>query len=108
MRTSEALELKGCFVYDDHIYLCKQFDEYGYRDTKTKDKHSVPLPENLINDLLELKRMNGEGFVFSLDGGATPICRRTMYDDFHRALKNIGMSDDEITERHLHLHGWLF
>jgi hypothetical protein len=30
-----------------------------------KEKHSVPLPENLINDLLELKRMNGEGFVFS-------------------------------------------
>jgi integrase len=106
MRASEVLGLKGCFVYGDHIYLCKQFDEYGYRDTKTKDKHSIPLPENLINDLLELKRMNGEGFVFSLDGGATPICRRTMYDDFHRALKNIGMSEDEITERHLHLHGW--
>ena len=44
--------------------------------------------------------------MFSLDGGATPVCRRTMYDDFHRALKNIGMSEDEITERHLHLHGW--
>jgi integrase len=82
------------------------FAEYGYRDTKTKDKHSIPLPENLINDLLELKRMNREGFVFSLDSGATPICRRTMYDDFHQALKNIGMNEDEITERHLRLHGW--
>jgi integrase len=69
MRASEILGLKGAFVYDDHIYLCKQYDEYGCRDTKTKDKHSIPLPENLINDLLELKRMNGEGFVFSLDGG---------------------------------------
>jgi integrase len=106
MRASEVLGLKGGFVYDDHIYLCKQYDEYGYRDTKTKDKHNIPLPADLIKDLKELKRMNGEGFVFSLDGGGTPVCRKTMYQDFHRALRNIGMSDDEIGERHLHLHGW--
>ena len=93
-------------MYDDHIYLCKQFDEYSYRDTKTKDKCNIPLPDGLIGELKELKRMNGEGFVFSLDGGATPMCRKTMYQDFHRALRNIGMSDDEIRERHLHLHGW--
>jgi integrase len=106
MRACEVLGLRGGFVYDDHIYLCKQYDEYGYRDTKTKDKHNIPLPADMINDLLELKRMNGEGFVFSLDGGGAPMCRRTMYQDFHRALRNIGISDDEIAERHLHLHGW--
>jgi integrase len=101
-----VLGLKGGFVYDDHIYLCKQYDEYGYRDTKTKDKHNIPLPAEVINNLKDLRAMNGDGFVFSLDGGATPICRRTMYDDFHRALENIGISEDEIAERHLHLHGW--
>jgi integrase len=106
MRASEALGLKGSFVYADHIYLCKQFDEYGYRDTKTKDKHNVPLPDDMIKDLEELKAMNGEGFVFSLDGGATPVCRKTIYQDFHRALRNIGISDEEIAEQHLHLHGW--
>jgi integrase len=106
MRASEVLGLKGGFVYDDHIYLCKQFDEYGYRDTKTKDKHNIPLPDEMINDLKELKRMNGDGFVFSLDGGAAPVCRRTMYEDYHRALRNIGLSDEEISERHLHLHAW--
>jgi integrase len=106
MRACEVLGLRGGFVYDGHIYLCKQYDEYGYRDTKTKDKHNIPLPSDMINDLLELKRMNGDGFVFSLDGGGTPMCRKTMYQDFHRALRNIGISDDEIGERHLHLHGW--
>jgi integrase len=106
MRACEVLGLKGGFVYDDHIYLCKQFDEYGYRDTKTKDKCNIPLPDELICELKELKRMNGEGFVFSLDGGATPICRKTVYKDFHRALNYIGITDDEISERHLHLHGW--
>jgi integrase len=106
MRASEVLGLKGGFVYDDHIYLCKQYDEYGYRDTKTKDKHNIPLPRKMIDELAELKSMNGDGFVFSLDGGGTPLCLKTMNDDYHRALRNIGISDDEIAERHLHLHGW--
>ena len=106
MRASEVVGLKGGFVYDEHIYLCMQFDEYGYRPTKTKDKHNIPLTADLINELKELKRMNGDGFVFSLDGGATPICRKTMYKYFHKALRNIGVSDDEISERHLHLHAW--
>jgi integrase len=106
MRASEVLGLKGGFVYDDHIYLCKQYDEYGYRETKTKDKHNIPLPVEVIENLKDLKAMNKDGFLFSLDGGATPICRRTMYDYFHMALGNIGISVDEIAERHLHLHGW--
>jgi integrase len=106
MRVSEVLGLKGCFVYEDHIYLCKQYDEYGYRDTKAREKHNIPLPDDMIKDLEGLKVTNGEGFVFSLDGGTRPICRKTMYQKLHRALRNIGISDDEISERHLHLHGW--
>jgi integrase len=106
MRSSEVLGLRGEYVFDDHIYLCKQYDEYGYRDTKTKDKHNIPLTGDMIKDLKELKAMNGDGFLFSLDGGNEPVCRRTMYDDFHGALREIGLSDDDITDRHLHLHAW--
>jgi integrase len=106
MRTSEVLGLKGENVFDDHIYLCKQYDEYGYRDTKTKDKHNIPLAPDIIADLEELIIMNGKGFLFSLDGGGEPICRRTMYDGFHRALNNIGIDDTQISERNLHLHAW--
>jgi len=29
-----------------------------------------------------------------------------MYKYFHKALRNIGITDDEISERHLHLHAW--
>jgi hypothetical protein len=60
----------------------------------------------MIEELAELKAMNGGGFVFSPDGGLTPVCRKVMYEDFHRALRNIGISYDEIGERHLHLHAW--
>jgi integrase len=106
MRSSEVLGLKGEYVFDDHIYVCKQYDEYGYRDTKTKNKHHIPLAGGMIKDLEELKAVNGDGFLFSLNGGIEPICRRTMYDDLHRALKEIGLTDDDITGRHLHLHAW--
>ena len=73
---------------------------------KTKNKHNVPLPAFMIADLNELKRVNGDGFLFSTDGEARPVCKRTIYLDFHQALKNIGLSDDEISERRLHLYGW--
>jgi integrase len=106
MRSSEVLGLKGEYVYEDHIYLCKQYDEYGYRDTKTKDKHNIPLADDMIQDLKELKAMNGDGFLFSLDGGSEPICRKTLYRDFHQALKQIGLTDDDIANRSLHLHAW--
>jgi integrase len=106
MRASEVIGLKSGFVYDEHIYLCMQYDEYGYRPTKTKDKHNIPLTGDLINELKQIKQINGDGFIFSLDKGETPMRRRTMYDQFHLALKNIGISDDELAERHLHLHAW--
>jgi len=106
MRTAEVLGLKGCYVYDKHIYLCMQYDSYGYRETKTKDKTNIPLPVSMIDDLNELKKTNGDGFLFSTDGGAVPICRVTMYREFQRALRNIGMTDEVIAERGLTLHGW--
>jgi len=83
-----------------------QHDNYGYRETKTKDKHNIPLLTSMIDDLNELKRFNGDGFLFSLDGGFKPICRVTMCRDFHPALKNIGVADGVISERKLHLYGW--
>jgi len=106
MRTAEVLGLKGCYVYEKHIYLCMQYDNYGYRETKTKDKTNIPLPVSMIADLNELKKINSDGFLFSTDGGAVPICRVTMYREFQRALRNIGMTDEVIAERGLTLHGW--
>jgi integrase len=106
MRSSEVLGLRGEFVFDDHIYLCAQYDEYGYRETKTKDKHNIPLPSAIIKELRELKKDNGEGFLFSLDGGAEPICRKTMYQNYMRALKRIGINRMEARSRGLSLHAW--
>jgi integrase len=107
MRAAEVMGLKGCYVYDDHIYLCMQYDtKYSYRPTKTKDKCNIPLPASMIADLNELKKINGDGFLFSTDGGGKPVSKLTVYLKFHRALVNIGITKEQIAERKLHLHAW--
>jgi integrase len=106
MRCSEILGLRGEYVYDDHIFLCGQYDEYGYRETKTKIKHHIPLTEELVRDLRELIAVNGQGYLFSLDGGATPVTRRHIYNGYIMALHNIGMSDTVIAARGLNVHAW--
>jgi integrase len=106
MRCSEVLGLKGEFVFDKHLYLCGQFDDYGYRETKTKIKHSIPLPDELAKDLQKLIRINREGFVFSEDGGETPITRRRVYLGLQRACGNIGIGEEEMQKRGINVHAW--
>jgi integrase len=106
MRCCEVLGLRGEFVYDDHIFLCGQYDEYGYRETKTKIKHHIPLAASLVADLRKLMKVNGDGYIFSLDGGVTPVTRRHIYNGLNKAFNNIGISDEEIKKRGLNIHAW--
>ena len=106
MRASEVLGLKGCYVYDKHIYLCMQHDKYGYRPTKTKDACNLPIPDSLMKNLQDLKKLNGDGYLFSKNGGEKPLDRSTVYVNFHKALMNIGMTKEVIAERKIHLHSW--
>jgi len=97
IRCCEVLGLWGEFVFDDHIYICAQHDnKYGYRDTKTKTKHHIPLTREVIDDLKKLKEVNGEGFLFSLTGGDKPVSRKHIWAGLRKALNNIGIADEEI------------
>jgi integrase len=106
MRCSEVLGLTGEYLFEGNIFLNAQYDDYGYRETKTKIKHHIPLAAEMIADLKELMNVNGTGFLFSLNGGATPVNRKTMYNGFTKALKNIGFTKERIRERGLNLHAW--
>jgi len=106
MRCCEVLGLRGEYVYDDHIFLCGQYDEYGYRETKTKIKHHIPLAAEMVADLRKLMNLNGNGYIFSDDGGITPVSRWRMYDALTKALKRIGITKDDIKRRGLNVHAW--
>jgi integrase len=106
MRCGELRGLRGENIFDDHLFLCGQYDEYGYRLTKTKIKHHIPLAPELVGDLRKLAKVNGAGYVFSLDGGNTPVCGRHLRNGLKKALINIGIGETEAAERGLHLHAW--
>jgi integrase len=107
IRCGEILGLRGEYVFNDHFFLCGQYDEtYKYRETKTKIKHHIPLTAEVVADLRKLIKLNGDGFIFSLDGGVTPVCGRHLRNGLHKALKKIGISRKEASERGLHLHAW--
>jgi integrase len=107
MRVNEILGLKGGNVFDGHIFLCTQYDrKYGDRPTKGKTKDNIPLTGELVSDLRKLTAANGAGYIFSEDGGATPVTWRYIYNGLRRAFKNIGISEAEIKERGLNVHAW--
>jgi integrase len=106
MRFGEILGLRGEYVFDNYIYVCGSYGDYGYGPTKTKETRFIPLIADMIGLLKKLGEKNGKGYVFSLDGGATPVSRKHIYNEFHRALKKIGISQEEIRRRGLSIHSW--
>jgi integrase len=106
MRAGEILGLRGEYVHDKYIEVCGQYTEYGYGDTKTKENRNIPLLPSMIALLRKLMVKNGNGYVFSMDGGIKPVCRVYISRAFKKALKNIGISEEEIKQRGLSIHGW--
>jgi integrase len=107
MRIGEIVGLRGEFIFDNYIRVCGQFGLYGYVDhTKTKKDRNIPLIPEMIGLLQKLMKNNGNGFVFSEDGGETPVGQEVMRKEFKRALKRIGLTDAEIKKRGLSPHSW--
>ena len=107
MRPGEVMGLKGEFVFDRYIRVCGQYGKYGYKNhTKTKENRDIPLLPEMLEVLRGLMKKNGNGFVFSENGGAIPVDPLPMRKEFHRALKRIGLTDEEIRARGLSPHSW--
>jgi len=109
MRVGEILGLKGEYVFDNSILVCGQFSEdgIGYKDyTKTKEDRYLPLMPEMIALIRKLMKKNGKGFVFSKNGGASPVSRAVIYYELHKALNKIGIDESEIKRRGLTIHCW--
>ncbi|MCL1836850.1 MAG: site-specific integrase [Treponema sp.] len=107
MRAGEILGLRGEFVFDDYILVCGQYGQYGYKGhTKTRENRTIPVMPEMMALLRKLTEHNGRDFVFSLDGGVTPVSRNNLYMGLREALNKIGIDDAEIKRRGLTLHGW--
>jgi integrase len=106
MRIGEILGLRGEYVFEDYIHVHAQYDEYGYRPTKTKETRNIPLAPVIMSELRRLMERNGRGYLFSMDDGTTPVSRRLIYNKFHKALERTGVSKAETQRRGLSIHSW--
>jgi integrase len=96
LRIGELRGLRGEFVFDDYIFIKGQHNRYGYvPNTKTKQNRNIPITTLMRRELDELLKANGSGYVFSEDGGATPVSVNRINRQFEKALEHIGISREE-------------
>ena len=107
VRIGELLGLRGEYVFDDYIYITGQYTRFGYiPHTKTKHNRTIPIPALMRQELGELLKVNGNGYVFSEDGGETPVADYRIRREFDRALVKIGINREEKLKRNLSFHAW--
>jgi len=99
--------LRGDMVFDAYIHVKGQYLGKKYVDhTKTKENRTIPVSPFMRKLLDDLLAKNGNGYVFSDDGGKTPITNNMLNDGLTKALKNIGISYEEKLRRNLSFHAW--
>ena len=106
MRHGELLGLRGEFVHENYIDVRAQYTRFGYQDVKTHKPKNIPIPEKMYEELKMLIAMNGDGYLFSRDGGKRPIHRNYVYKALYQALDRIGINEEERKRRNLSMHGW--
>lgn len=107
MRIGEVLGLKGSCIFENYIKVAGQYDaKHTFRGTKTKKMRQIPSSPTVLDPLLKLKVLNGDGFLFSDDGGAAPISRYMFNKALSEGLSKIGIDAEEKKERNLTPHAW--
>jgi integrase len=107
MRFGELLGVKGVYLFSGYINVCGQVTgRFGYGDTKSHKARKIPITKEIENDLLRLKKQNGDGYLFSLDKGETAVSRPRVYKALFAALERIGIDDKERRRRNISMHCW--
>ena len=107
VRISEMMGLRKEHIFENYICIKGQYTAFGYvGHTKTKQNRNIPITSLMRDELEELIQQNGDGYVFSEDGGNTPVRRDKIHRQFAKALTAIGINRAEQLERKLSYHAW--
>ena len=107
MRIGELRGLRREHIFDDYIFVMGQYTNTGYvPHTKTKHNRNVPITPLMRQELEGLIAANGDGYVFSDDGGEKPMTVNRMHKQYEHALAKIGIKNDERRKRKLTFHAW--
>ena len=107
-RLGELQALREQDLKEDSIVIQHSWSEkYGLGTTKNGKTRIIPISREMKQKLLMLSWGKGENdFVFSEDGGKTPVLRCRIYSHFKKALENIGITESERKRRNLSFHCW--
>jgi integrase len=108
MRIGEVLGVKGECVFADFIRVQGQYGVFGYGPTKTRKSRNIPLTPAIMAGLRGLVEINGNGYIFSVDGGVKPISRYYFTKYLRMALEGIGIDEEEKKKRNLTPHAWRY
>ena len=108
LRIGELLGLRCEYVFDDYLHITGQYNSrFGYvATTKTKESRNIPITKLMRQELEELLEANKGGYVFSEDGGETPVGVQRINRQFDKALERIGITHEEKLKRKLTFHAW--
>ncbi|MBI9103739.1 MAG: tyrosine-type recombinase/integrase [Spirochaetales bacterium] len=107
MRLGEVLGVRGESLKDNYILVDKQFNRtLGLTDTKSHGSREVIIPTNLYKRLQKLSKQNSNGYLFSRNGGTSPIQGDVLRNALQHAMREIGITDEERKERRITFHSW--
>jgi integrase len=106
-----AGELRGLQVRDiekGYISITKQYQKnYGLVKTKTKENREIPVPQTLLNKLIDLTDGQDKSFIFESERApGVPISIVTLNRTLRQALIRAGMDESDIIKINITFHSW--
>jgi len=105
MRQGEVLALRREDVFPDHFHVSHSWSiKYELGKTKTKVVADIPIPAFLYREIV--RYLEWDGYVFSFNGGERPATGGKVTEWLYRAMRNVGIQDEERIARNLTFHSW--
>jgi integrase len=107
MRLGEVIALQVENVFPEYVHVSQSYDrKYGIKDTKTHVSRNIPIPSLVAEHLKKLGMVIDSGFIFSRSNGNEPIYYRSITNSLYKALREIGISEEERKTRNITFHSW--
>ena len=106
MRLGEVIGLQVENFHSGHVIVKHSYErKYGLKDTKTHDIRKIPVPKRVAEYITEIIEGRTTGYVFSNNGGITPLYHKTITRGLYKALERIGIKKGERVKRIINFHG---
>ena len=108
LRLGEILALRPENLSERIINVIHSWNRLeGLKSTKNGKTRAVPISQELEKALKEyIAKQNITGFIFSCNGGKTPIDHKTVYKHFWQALSKMGINKESRIIRNLTIHSY--